>query len=326
MGKVNNSVFFRRIFRIITGALVATVLSWTIYHIDFAEVLVHLREVDLVLVAFASLLVLVPLGLRSLRSAFLFSKAGYTVPLWKIAAITVFGFSMTSVTPGGSGDFLRVAALKDQNVGALDSAAIIVYERVLDAIVIVAYFAIAFPITLGSWGALAVMGYAACVLIALLLILILLPRPSMGILVRLLPKITRRLSPNETTQQLIVPQILVVSLGFTLLMFGSVWLRSFLFIQSMGIEVGIFQTWVIFALPFFATVVSLIPLGLGSWEAAAVWTFAFYGFDTSESAAATVVLRIGLTVPAILVGTIAWPLSLGWTPRLRRTKLWRTNR
>jgi uncharacterized membrane protein YbhN (UPF0104 family) len=68
--------------------------------------------------------------------------------------------------------------------------------------------------------------------------------------------------------------------------------------------------------PFLAGLVSLLPLGLGSWEAAVVWVLSLYGYGPSVGAAVAVLLRAGMTVPSLAAGAVA----LGWLRTRPRTR------
>jgi uncharacterized protein (TIRG00374 family) len=83
-------------------------------------------------------------------------------------------------------------------------------------------------------------------------------------------------------------------------------LRPWLVVRAIGLDVGLLGAWAIFTLAFLAGLVTLLPLGVGSWETAAVWAFSLYGFDATEGAAATVLLRAGVTLPALLMGAVAF--------------------
>ena len=73
-------------------------------------------------------------------------------------------------------------------------------------------------------------------------------------------------------------------------------------------DVGFFGAWAIFTLAWLAGFASMLPLGVGSWETAAVWAFQLYGVDASTGAAGAVLLRTVVTLPALVLGLV----SLRW--------------
>lgn len=251
-------------------------------------------------------MVFFPIGLRCLRASAIFTRIGYVAPFHKLAAVTIFGFSLSSVTPGGTGDLARVAALRPYGVNVRDGASIVVYERLLDVAVMFAFLGVSLLATLASYQVLAMSAAAGAVLLAIAAAMLVYARPWLARMDGALPKVARRVLPDrQTAGALLEPRILLTSLSFTLGVFAFESLRTLLVLRSLGLDVNIFEAWVIFTLPFLAGLVSLLPMGVGSWETAAVWTFALYGYDENVGAAGTVLLRTGITVPSLLTGLVA---------------------
>jgi Mg2+-importing ATPase len=236
------------------------------------------------------------------------------IPAGRIAAVTVFGFSLSSLTPAGSGDLLRVAALRPYGVAPSLSTAIVVYERALDVLVMALLLGVALAVswlpvgtmllvlsTAGTCALALGIGYARWS-----------PAPE-GWIERAPARLQRWLPEPAAAGPLFEPRVLGRALATTLLVFASEALRPWLVIVALGVDAGFFEAWAIFTLAWGAGLASLLPLGIGSWEAAAVWAFALYGIDPSTGAAGALLLRVGVTLPALLLGlaSFAWLRGLG---------------
>lgn len=302
-----------RVYRVVIALVVVAVFGWTLGRIDWQTVLAQLAGARPAPLALAVVLVLVPLGLRSTRARGLLREVGHAdIPFSRVAPITVFGFSMSSLTPAGSGDLLRVEALRPWGVAPPLSAAVVVYERLLDLLVMATLLAVALVATwLPAPHAAGVLLVAAGG-VALLALLYRRRRLDLGAWIARLPAAPRAWFPEPAAAQVLFePRVLGRALATTAFVFLTEALRPWLVLMSLGLEPGFFACWAIFTLAWLAGVASLLPLGIGSWETAAVWAFSLYGIGPSEGAAGAVLLRAGVTLPAILLGL----LSLVWLRR-----------
>jgi Mg2+-importing ATPase len=296
--------------RLVIALVVLGVVAWTLAQLDWAVVGQQLSRARPGPLLAAAALVVLPLALRSLRARTLLSRVGHAdIPAFRVAAVTVFGFSLSSLTPGGSGDLLRVAALRPYGVAPSLSAAIVVYERALDVAVMAALLGVALAVTwLPAGTMVAVLGVAAVATLAVAAAYALL-RPAPERWIGRAPAPLRRWLPEPgALRPLLEPRVLGRALATTVLVFAAEALRPWLVIVALGVEAGLFEAWAIFTLAWGAGLVSMLPLGIGSWEAAAVWAFALYGVDPSTGAAGAVLLRAGVTLPALALGL----LSFGW--------------
>jgi Mg2+-importing ATPase len=296
-----------QLLRLGIAAGVIAALAYTLGRIEWAavgRVIASARPQPLL---FAALGVVMPLGARSLRAGYLLRRTGYRqVPPLRIAAVTVYGFSLSSLTPGGSGDLLRVAALRPYGVSTRTSAALVVLERLLDVGVMAALLVVALAASLGgtAQGVGAASGMAAALAVGAGLYARWRPDPQR--LARALPERARRFLPDgDAARALLAPRTIVTSFGFTVLVFASEALRPWWVLQALGFDVGFFGAWSVFTLAWLAGLLSLLPLGVGSWETAAVWAFGLYGIGPSEGAAGALLLRAGVTVPALAAGVLA---------------------
>lgn len=299
-----------RVYRVGIALAVVVAFGWTLARLDLAAVgsqLASARPGPLVL---AALLVVLPLTLRSMRARALLSRVGHgDIPPVRVAAITVFGFSLSSLTPAGSGDLLRVAALRPYGVAPSLSAAVVVYERVLDLVVLVALLAVALVWTLLPAGQAAAVGVAATVFALLGAVGYAVWRPSPERWIARAPARLQRLLPDpRDAGPLFEPRVLGRALATTGFVFATEALRPWLVIGALDLDVGFLAAWAIFTLSWLAGLASLLPLGVGSWEAACVWAFALYGVEPNAGAAGAVLLRAGVTLPALVLGLV----SLGW--------------
>ena len=297
--------------RIWITALVIAVVVYTVGRLDWAAVVTALAGVRPLPMLGAVVLVVLPLGARSARARTLLAEVGYAeIPASRVAAVTVFGFSMSSLTPGGSGDLLRIAALRPYGVVPSVAAAVVVYERILDVVVMASLLGVALAVT---WLPAAM---AACAIGAGVLVLALgaagyahwQPDPDVW-MSRLPARVQGFLPPVEIARTLFRPAVLGRAVATTTLVFVTEALRPWLVLVALGLSTGFFAAWAIFTLAWLAGLVSMLPLGVGSWEAAAIWAFQLYGVDANTGAAGAVLLRAGVTLPAIVLGIVSmWGL------------------
>lgn len=297
----------RSIARAALALLVLAALAFTLRKIEWSAVGAALAQARLLPLALATGLVAAPLGLRSLRAHALLRAVGHGgVPFGRAAAVTIFGFSMSSLTPGGSGDLLRVGALAPYGVAPATAAALVVYERALDVVVMASLLVVALAV---DWLAPA----QATLVVALLAFALALTgvaaarsRRALSALAARLPAPIARLAPHDAVARvLLAPRVLARAFATTALVFASEALRPWLVLEALGLELGPLAAYSIFTLAWLAGLASMLPLGVGSWETAAVWAFALYGVDASRGAAGAALLRAGVTLPAIVAGVLA---------------------
>jgi len=296
-----------RVYRVAILAVVAAALAWTAQRIDWLAVEDEVWRARALPLLGAAALVVLPLAARSLRAARLLRRCGFhDIPLRRVAAVTVFGFSMSSLTPGGSGDLLRVAALRPYGVDAATAASIVVYERVLDVLAMALLLVVAL-----AWTLLPVaLAASVCALLGALVALLGLGfarwQPDPAALARHMPGFVRRRLPSgEVGRELLAPATLAQAGGWTALVFMSEALRPWLVLDSLDLGVGLLGAWAIFTLAWLAGLVSMLPMGVGSWETAAVWAFGLYGIYPSRGAAGALLLRAGVTLPALVAGLVS---------------------
>jgi Mg2+-importing ATPase len=287
---------------------VVTAVAWTLTRLDWTVFAAQLRSARPAPLLGAAALVVLPLGLRSARAQMLLARVGHPdLPPRRVAAVTVFGFSLSSLTPGGSGDLLRVAALRPYGVAPSLSAALVVFERVLDVLVMAVLLGVALAV---SWlpprAAAASIGGGVLAAIALGLLFTARP-PSLDRWIAHAPERVRGWLPDPASAApLLEPGVLGRALAITGMVFVTEALRPWLVMVSLGLDAGPFEAWAIFTLAWGAGLLSMLPLGVGSWEAAAVWAFALYGIDPSTGAAGAVLLRAGVTLPALIAGGLSF--------------------
>ena len=299
-----------RAHRLGIALVVAAIFLWTFGRLDWPAVWHSLASARPAPLLLAAVLVVFPLAARSARAAALLARLGHAdIPRGRVAAVTVFGFSLSSLTPGGSGDLLRVAALRPWGVAPAVSTSLVVYERILDVVVMALLLAIALAVGWLPWAqaaAVLALGGAAIVAAALALFIW---RPSPAVWIERAPASVRRLlPPPETAAVLFEPHVLGRAFAWTWVVFLTEALRPWLVIAALDIDVGFFAAWAIFTLAWLAGLASMLPLGVGSWETAAVWAFQLYGVDASTGAAGALLLRVGVTLPALVLGLV----SLRW--------------
>lgn len=293
--------------RMAAAVAAALLVLWMLSRLEFREALGIARTADPRLLLAAVALMVVSLGLRVVRSLYIFRAAGWQrVPARTVALVTLAGFSLSKVTPGGSGDLLRATAFRDHDLRSLDVAAVVIYERVLDLLAMIGLLALGiFALTLG-WT------FAVVMIIAAALIGLGLLRQVLRMLAAAplsMPTGLVRLQLSLDTpalRPLLQTRVGSVAATLTLANFASESLRALLVYRALGIETGIAGVLVLLLLPYTVALLSLIPLGVGSWDATVALTFERFGFPLEAGAAAAVLLRVVLTVPTLCTGLAAW--------------------
>jgi uncharacterized membrane protein YbhN (UPF0104 family) len=301
----------RRRYRTLIAIAVIVAIVLIVRRLDLPEVGRVIKGADWRPFAAAAALVVAPLALRSLRAIYVFRSAGHGhVPPSSLAAITVLGFSLSSVTPGGAGDLLRAAPLSRYGVPVRDSTAIVIYERVIDLTAVLLLLAAALLVTLApaplALGVLLVFAAVAVVVASALRRWL----PAVAGLFNMLSAIGAPMVPGPAVAAaLLRPRTLVAMVAFTLPVFALEALRGLLVVRALGLDLNLGEVWVVLAISSLAGLLTLLPLGVGSWEAAAIWIFGLYGVDANAGAAGALLLRAGITLPSLLAGALAWTVA-----------------
>lgn len=260
------------------------------------------------------------LPLWALRSRLVLSRLGYGLPMRSLLPLTVLGNVAGTLTPGGVGDIVRGVALRRQHsVDRAAAAAAVLYERIyLPALTLIAIGVAALAELMSDtpWliPFLALIG--GCLAAAsgkgysLLL----------GPLRRWARRRTERSSASgrgswvqtiaEADERLVhLFDDLRLGTLFALLtgvVYALTALQVWLVVGALGGNVSATESWVAYALASYAALLSVLPGGLGVWDAALPAILSGYGVELAIGTAATVVLRGLQTLPLGLLAVACY--------------------
>lgn len=260
--------------------------------------------------AVAATLLNVPLLLLiTYRGRLILGRLGHAVPFLALLPISTLGNVVGSLTPAAAGDLLRTPFFKDRHdIPHWDGLAAIAYERGLSTFVLALSTAVA-----AAWMTL---GVAAGIGVAVACAVLALAGPALAALVlarlrgnpvadeggeaRSLVGRLRSMLGRSIDSLLVLlrdPVVTVVigtvNIAVFAIMAGQVWL----IVEALGLELSPAEAWTALGAALLAGIISLVPLGLGTTDAAfaAVIGATQDGFDAG--AAAAVLLRATISLP-----------------------------
>jgi uncharacterized protein (TIRG00374 family) len=252
------------------------------------------------------------------RSADLLVASGHPVAVRPMIPMTVFANMINNLTPGSSGEVLRVWLLRAHHgVDTATGAAVVAIER----LVAIGYLAgSAIIIWAGHlWG------WPPAVVLALVLVLALAPgavyrvglRPSA--ILRAVPagrvlgdaRWTRVVvwmgRVDATIATLLVrPARLGIFAVLTFCVFGSYTAQVVLVGRALGVAVDPLLAWGALGIAITAGVISMLPFGLGSSDLVLVALLGSLGVEPALAAAVAIGYRLTSTLPLGLAGVLAY--------------------
>jgi uncharacterized protein (TIRG00374 family) len=277
-------------------------------------------------------LVLLGLALRALRWQLYTRVLGLGIPPGPSVFAFVAGFAFTA-TPGKVGEVVKSFLLKRRfGVPMASTAASLVVERVTDLLAMLA-LAVGGLATGGLGGDFAqgldggsglarpawvlVGGALALVLAMAFLLQARLQRAALGVLGRMpgLARLTRALPPLlDSSRQLLTPLPLAVGLALAIAAWSCEALALHRILDALGVEVTIGGAFFAFAASSLLGVLSMLPGGLGGFEATMVVLLdraapARAAVDRSIAVAATLLFRLGTLWLVCVLGLL---VLLGW--------------
>jgi uncharacterized protein (TIRG00374 family) len=232
----------------------------------------------------------------------------------------VTGFAMTT-TPGKMGEAIRLWLLNRYNGTSYDrTAALLVADRLLDAVAITAVVAIS-VFWFAHYVSVAVL---AVLLVACVTALCLKPNlllwgidtafarwrrwPRLFVRARRMVRALGSLAPLH---------VFAPALAMSVIGWGAEGLSFFVLLKSMGVHLHPLACVFIFAFSMLVGAISVLPGGLGSTEATMVGLLASQGVPFHVSIVATAVVRVTTLWFAVALGLLALPVAL----QRRRTPL-----
>ena len=95
-------------------------------------------------------------------------------------------------------------------------------------------------------------------------------------------------------------------LAWTAVVFVAFALQLWLVLLALGVELSLVAAWAALGLATIAGVLSALPFGLGATDLVLTGLLVQLGVDASVAAAATLLLRVTVTLPLGLAGTASW--------------------
>jgi uncharacterized protein (TIRG00374 family) len=242
-------------------------------------------------------LVFLGVGLRAARWHYFIRHLGWIVPLWPSLVAFVASFALTA-TPGKAGEVVKAALLRERyGIPVAQSAGVLVIERQTDLIAV---------LILAVGGAIAFSALHAYAIVAAVLmgigfvvlaahgfhdwVLDWLPRTAW------LNALTARLRELlRTIRALLRPTPLAIGVGLALLSWSAEAGAMAVLANALlatPVEVSLWMACAIFGLATLAGALSMLPGGVGGFEAATVWIFVQLGATAANSAVVAMIFRL----------------------------------
>jgi uncharacterized protein (TIRG00374 family) len=308
--------------RYISAAIALGVLVFVIVTARPAEVWDALKHVEGTRPWIVIALNLVVIALFTARSQLVLTRMGHAVPLKVLVPASILGNVAGALTPGGSGEILRAAALqRSAGLRLGDAVTLVAYERVLSTYLLLlsTLACLALDNLAAAPAAVVVILCALLVLLPWLCAVLVLPRlpRSDQIEGASFPRVVLRLGLQlaaEIRVLLMNAGLLVVWSVLTVVSFGVVALQFELAARSLGIDIGLLDGWIAFGGSGVASIISLLPLGVGIGDGSIAAIIQHAGDVPFDLATATAVLiRATVTLPLIALAVASYFYLLRFT-------------
>ena len=298
--------------------------SWS----DPGQVLAVARGLSLRAAAAVGGLVVLGLALRAVRWQLYTRVLGLGIPAAPSIFAFVAGFAFTA-TPGKVGEVVKSFLLKRRfAVPVSSTAASLLVERVTDLLAVMVLAAIGLargglgggPIELGMNGGSAWVLIAGALALAVAIAFLVNARLRRSMLTALarvpgLARLSRALpSLLDSSRQLLTPVPLVVGLALATAAWSCEALALGLILDALGVEVPRAGAFFAFAAASLLGVLSMLPGGLGGFEATMVILLGRIGVTRSTAVAATLLFRLGTLWLVSILGLLVlacWMLVYG---------------
>lgn len=262
-------------------------------------------------------------ALWALRSHWVLAKLGYRLAVAPLVLVTTVGNVAGTLTPAGAGDLLRGIALKEKHgLPGVSATSAVLYERL--------YLPFLMLLAIGLAAAVqAVIDYPWAV--AMVVVAGVAAATGGGFLYPLGSAAVRSLAPGALgkiwrqragnwlkfpaeADKVLTDLFRDMKLGLrfsllTMLVYGLTALQLWLVLNALGAQVTVMEAWIAFALASVAAMLSILPAGLGIWDATLPAVLTSQGVNLLSATAATLLLRGLLTLPLGLLAVAAY-LSL----------------
>jgi uncharacterized protein (TIRG00374 family) len=280
-----------------------------------AEVWEALRDVKGTTAWAVILLNLPVVALFSLRSHLVLRRMGHRVPLHVLVPASILGNVAGALTPAGSGEILRATALqRSAGLRLGDAVTLVAYERVLSTYLLVlsTLACIAMTSLAPPTAAVVVVACSMLALLPWLFAMVVLPRMPGADAVTgsgLMHKVLRYgLQLAFEIRVLLTSAFLLVAWSLlTLATFAVIALQFELAARSIDVKIGLLDGWIAFGGSGVASIISLLPLGLGIGDgsiAAIIHEAGDVAFDRATATA--VLIRATVTLPLIALAVASY--------------------
>jgi uncharacterized protein (TIRG00374 family) len=262
-------------------------------------------------------LVLLGWGLRALRWHLYVRRLELPIPLGASLHAFLASFAFTA-TPGKAGEVVKSLLLRSRfAVAVTATAGALLAERLVDLLAVLA-------LALGGLGRAETRLYlaASAALLAVAVLFVVNERMHQGVVrwLRRLPAAGRAADPLArflgTGRRLLEPTTLALALALAVVAWGCEGVVFYRLLRLFGAEVSLGTALTIFSLATLVGALSMLPGGLGGFEATMLLLLASLEVKSGAAVGATVVLRLLTLWLVSLLG--AFFLGLWWLGGRRR--------
>ncbi|MBU0766640.1 flippase-like domain-containing protein [Patescibacteria group bacterium] len=257
---------------------------WIIIRIDRAALISQLQETEALLIVASFIPLAISYLLKSMRWHMLVQTTGLQPSFIESWRLYTTGLFLGTITPGKLGELGRAVYLRKMGVSKLVAVMLVVFERIIDAIVIVLLASVGAGILFG-W-----MWTAAILTVALVSLFIInrIFHNQINQLVSAVPKRTAR-------------NIFVI----TLIAWCFYFAWAITLTESVGISLPVVTLLAVFTIGGIVSLLPIAPSGLGTREATLITLLAPFGIG-SDKAVALALLMLTMTVVMNGIGGWHW--------------------
>ncbi len=281
------------------------IIGVLVYLSDPTKLLGYLSKVDLSTIFILLVISLLALFIRVYRLQFLLSKK-YKISYRSLFPIYMYGLALSNIIPGRVSEPVRALLLKIIDKIPLSfSLGAVFLERLSDMIVILLFSLLAFYFVNAS-----VFIIPFAVILASILIVIFTsqhPLTKQGVFIIL---DTLKMGKHKKIFSTLLTEVKVSkAFIYPLAMSFAVWLiDGYMFyfaLQAVGAEVNFFAVLGFFTLSLIVGLVSFLPGGLGSFEAAMALLLSYTGTEYSLALAGVILARLFFVWLVVLGGVLS---------------------
>jgi uncharacterized protein (TIRG00374 family) len=298
--------------RLLQMAIALAVAGLVAWQTDQDELWSVLREADPWLMLAALALNLPVLLLAPLRSSLVLRRFGRRVEAAVFVPGTIVGLVAGGMTPGAVGELARVSIMRDRaGVPASETTSLVLFERTASFYIL----------TLGTAAvaaALALPEALGAVLVIAAVALLMLPWLIAVGLLPLLPgeerisgagirsRVARGMASMAGRVRNLFGdwRLLLAWSALTLAMFALTTTQYWLLVRSVDADLSLSRVWVAYGVSAVATIVTLLPFGLGVGDGSLAAVLHRLGTTFEQGAAVAVLVRATVTLPLVLVALL----------------------